>query len=272
MRPVGKITCAYTDQNGSGWAVAAVDERAYPRLCAGILHGSLKSVSLTTYRAGNRVVPVEISVCTFPARPGSWVQWATRSLQKVVAYKRSAAEYTNSITMEPAPTNPFLDILGKLDPTDRAIIETRFTEVMARLNEQETATCGLEAQVGTLRAASTADKAMLAEQVKLFMEGAGKAYAEPYGLQSCASTICNSDDATEVRRAVDRMLTVANRSHMDTFSPRAHTGMAPQKRARSEPARAEPVPTQAAAVPAVVPEANVDQRSPLQRAFSATFN
>ena len=274
MRPVGKVLFGYVDRAGSGWAVACVNELTHPRLCVSILAGSLKSVSLTTCVEGT-IMPLELSLCTFPARPGSWVAWATRSLQTAVSYKLLAAARGTPVTMEPVPAaapksaNPFKDILGKLDPADRSIIEARFTEVMATLDGREKDATHLKTQLDSMRVASAADKVMLAEQIKLFMSGAGAKYSEPYALRSCASTICDSNDANDVRRAVDRMLTVANRAHADSFNPNraAVSGEAPSKRARFAAPAAE-----VAAPPAVEAAVPVpDDRSPLQRAFANTF-
>lgn len=266
QRPVGIVTTAYMDLGGSAWAIFAIDSGRYPRLTASIAAGTLKCVSLTSYVNNTIVVPLELSLCTYPARPKSHITWKTQSAERAVAYKLRRAGWPKGPTMEisaPATESPFKKALETLSPENRALIEARFSEVMGKLETEEQAGAQMKTRMDSMVVASQADRKMLEDQIAIFMKGPGANYAAPYSLETCAQALLTSDNADEVRRAVDRMITVANRSHVDRLGPvrRETGGEAPAKRARTPEVK----------VTAAPPKESVDSRSPLQRAFAATF-
>lgn len=271
---------AYQDTGGSGWAVMAIDETRRPALCAAVTTGSLKSVSLTSITSHDKQVPLELSLCAFPARPGSTVGWQTNDLQKAVAYKHNHERGEKTPIMEPveatqAPAATRIEraLAGIASEEDRALIQARIVDVVTSLQQEEAKSARLTGEIESLTVASKQDKAVLEAEVKRFMENTGAKYKAPYALESCAQSIVNSNDANEMRRAIDRVLTVANRAHAErvTAAPteRLSTGEAHGKRAR----QAEPKPAQApvAAAPVASAVAPVDNRSPIQRAFANTF-
>ena len=287
--PVGVVLWAGVDEvSGSGRAIFAVSRRKYPRVAA-MIRGPLKSVSLTTATFDDgRLLPVELSLCNFPARPDSWIVWRTNSLERAMAYKRlcdfgdssvpsliMASAPMKTATEEVPEVNPFKLVLAKLSDEDRALVEGRFTDVVSSLEGSEASKAALASQLKELENASEADKAMLKEQIDLFLENASPAAVPGHGLERCGQSLIESTSAPEMRRSLDRMLTVANRqfaklassvSNGERASKRqrvADKGKAPAVTAASAPAAA------AAAAPAVdVPSG----ASALERAFAATFN
>jgi hypothetical protein len=281
QRPLGVVVAAYIDASGRGWAIGAINSRAYPRLCETILGGTLKSVSLTTVKLEEGPPhPLELSLCSFPARPGSNIVWCTESVQKAMTYKRQAETraHTLDTTMEEAnkaapmqtetPVNPFTAALDKLSPEDRAVIESRFEEIVGKYDLTQASATSLQEKLEEITKAAEADKAMLKQQVDLFLENTKSDAYKGYGMESCAKSVMDSTNANEMRRAVDRMLTVANREFasrgMAAKAPvvadqRMTGGEATPKRSRVEP---EPVAVESTPAP----------QTALQRAFAATFN
>lgn len=273
QRPVGVVVAAYTDAAGRAWAVGAINRAAYPRLCETIIEGTLKSVSMTTVQLESGPPhPLELSLCSFPARPGSNIVWCTASAQKAMTYKRHAEQRATHTpaTMEAVPTpppqvdtpaNPFTAALDKLSPEDRAIIEARFEEIVGKYDVTAASATQLQGQLDEISKAAEADKAMLKQQVDLFLENTNADAYKGYGMQACAKSVMDSTNANEMRRAVDRMLTVANREFANRAAgapvARAAGGESPPKRSRAAPSSKQPV-----AAP----------QSALQRAFAATFS
>ena len=273
QRPVGVVVAAYVDAAGRAWAVGAINRTAYPRLCQTIIEGTLKSVSLTTVQLENGPPhPLELSLCSFPARPASNIVWCTESAQKARTYKRHAEQRATDTpaTMEATPpvqvdtpANPFTAALDKLSPEDRAVIEARFEEIVGKYDVTAASATQLQGQLDEISKAAEADKAMLKQQVDLFLENTAADTYKGYGMQACAKSVMDSTNANEMRRAVDRMLTVANREFANRAAgtQRSDAGEAPPKRSRA----AAPRPKQPAV--AVAPP-----QSALQRAFAATFD
>lgn len=282
-RPVGVVLSAHVTSDGSGAAMFAVSRDKYPRVSAMLL-GPLKSVSLTTADfPDGRKIPIELSLCNFPARPNSWILWRTSDLERAVAYKSlpdSGANLTMASSsdepMKTAPeTNPFKLVLAKLSDEDRALVEGRFTEVVSTLEGAETEKTSLESQLRELETASEADKAMLKEQIDLFLENASPATTPGFGLERCGKSLIDSTSAPEMRRSLDRMLTVANRRFAQLAADASGDQRTPKRQrisasASSEPASAPVVTSASASAAAAEPEA--PPRSALERAFAMTFN
>lgn len=287
-RPVGVVLSAFVTASGSGVAVFAVSSARYPRVTAMLL-GPLKSVSLTTADFDDgRKVPIELSLCNFPARPNSWIMWRTSDLERAMAYKR-LPDFGGKVTMAAAPmntkaeanpeaeeTNPFKLVLAKLSDDDRALVESRFTDVVKSLESSETSNKTLSGQLHELESASEADKAMLREQIDLFLENAGPATAPGHALDRCGKSLIESQSAPEMRRSLDRMLTVANRRFAQLAADASSDQRASKRQRVAPEAAAAPVVTAASASKAAAPEpvpaaAADDGKSALERAFAMTF-
>jgi hypothetical protein len=278
-RPVGVVLSGFVTRDGSGAAIFAVSRVKYPRVSAMLL-GPLKSVSLTTANfENNQKVPIELSLCNFPARPNSWIMWRTSDLERAMAYKR-LPHFGAKVTMASAEmntepeTNPFKLVLAKLSDEDRALVEGRFTDVVKTLEGSESSKEKLESQIKELEAASEADKAMLKEQIDLFLQNASPATTPEYGLERCGKSLIDSSSAPEMRRSLDRMLTVANRR----FAQLAADVSGDQRTSKRQRITAsEPIPEEApvavTAASASAAAADVEPpKSALERAFAMTFN
>jgi hypothetical protein len=280
-RPVGVVLWAGVIADGSGAAMFAVSRDKYPRVSAMLL-GPLKSVSLTTADfVDGRRVPIELSLCNFPARPNSWIMWRTSDLERAMAYKRlpgfggkltmAAAPMKTTPETETAETNPFKLVLAKLSDEDRALVEGRFTDVVASLEGSESSKADLSTKLQELEAASEADKAMLKEQIDLFLQNASPATSTGYGLERCGQSLIDSTSAPEMRRSLDRMLTVANRRFAQLAAD-VSSDQRSAKRQRVAPAAAEAPAVTSASAGAAAPAAEPPKGSALERAFARTFN
>lgn len=282
-RPVGVVLWAGVIDDGSGAAMFAVSRDKYPRVSAMLL-GPLKSVSLTTADfSDGRKIPIELSLCNFPARPNSWIMWRTSDLERAMAYKRlpgfggkpeiamaAAPMKTDGDAPKAEEENPFKLVLAKLSAEDRALVEGRFTEVVGALEGSESSKKELASQLKELESASEADKAMLKEQIDLFLQNAAPATTPGYGLERCGQSLVDSSSAPEMRRSLDRMLTVANRRFAQLAAD-ASDEQRSSKRQRVVP-EAAPEVTAASASAAAAAPAPAKPQSALERAFAMTFN
>ena len=269
--PVGTVALAFCSCNTSLWATIAIARTRFPRLCAMIETAGLRAVSLTTIKGGDAgVIPVELTLCNFPARPKSNIVYTCDTLTAAVSYKQKLINAPTTLhTMEavPTPTNPFHSALANLDPEARAVVEARFTEIVNKLELQEASRQKLEQDVESMTQAAEADKALLKHQIDEFLGNVGDTY-KSYNLGNAGERLLNSSNVADMRRAMDSMLVVANRAFLDLRT--SSTTPQVQKRIRvEEPAEAPMEVATPLAEPAKEPAPIAD---PLARAFAATFN
>jgi hypothetical protein len=108
--------------------------------------GQLSCLSLT-HLSGPECMPVEVTLCSAPARPFSFVRYACGTLVGACEYKaRVQSGEIKADTMDvttkpevPAPeaVSRIAAILGQLTAADRGLIEARFTEMMSSVDDAE---------------------------------------------------------------------------------------------------------------------------------------
>ena len=138
----GMVIAAWVQNDGAVMAIFYVNDQC-KRVIDLIAMGQLATVSLTHVETTSQ--PVELTLCTIPARPGSIITFASADLKGVYAYKASR-ELKENATMEVTEASsktPLQLILDGLGPDDRKLVEARFTEMMTAVDsarsEKETA-------------------------------------------------------------------------------------------------------------------------------------
>lgn len=102
-----------------------------------ITSGHLGCVSLTHME--NVLLPLELSLCTVPARPNSRIVYTASTLQNAFKYKAaSEAAGTSTPNMEASTaqnTSALEVILASLAPDARKLVEARFSEMMTAVTD-----------------------------------------------------------------------------------------------------------------------------------------
>jgi hypothetical protein len=274
---IGTITAFWESASGAWWVNVVVDA-AYDAIIWLIARGHCRGVSLTHIAdpTTGGLIPLEVSLCKFPARDRCYIYKAFRRPFEVLEYMRGmrAGTIHDPSTMDaetpvatpevPAPVSKMEQALAALSPEHRRLIEDR---LVAASNKMQRA---IEEKEKAVKA-STITESNLRAQV-----GVLKAHIDPEILTNCH--IDNedylkdlySDNANDVRRTLDRVLIAANTTLMQYKNRQHMVGGAPEpappamKRARTEAPASAPVASSA-------PVDN-DRDSALYRIMSDTFD
>lgn len=268
---IGTITAFWEAASGAWYVNIVVDDTAGDAIIWLIARGHCRGVSLTHIKDPIGLIPLEVSLCKYPARDRCYIYKAFRRPFEAQEYMRGlqAGVITDpSTTMDtteevPAsqPLSKMEQALATLSPEHRKLIEDRLvaasTKMQRAIEEKEKAV-----------KASTITESNLKAQV-----GVLKAHIDPEILSNCH--IDNeeylkdlySDNANDVRRTLDRVLIAANTTLMQ-FKNR-HLAAAPDaapvaKRARTEAPAASP--------PAADASNTTERDSALYRIMSDTFD
>lgn len=135
---LGSVTDCWEARDGSWWATFFI-QPVYKAVHWLLTHAHLTGVSLThTYNDDNTIVPLELSLCREPARPGCYIYRRYTNVIDANTYKRlrqscSIPDTPTMSTETPDASTPSGDpplseiesVLHKMDPTDRRLIEDR---------------------------------------------------------------------------------------------------------------------------------------------------
>lgn len=183
----GLVIAAWVKNDGAVMAIFFVNNQCQ-RVIDLIKMGQLSCVSLTHVEATS--TPVELTLCTIPARPGSTIVLSCADLKEAYSYKASSEVGVNS-NMETAADvvqkTPLQTILEGLPAEDRKLVEARMTAMMqavdtARGQEKETL-----AKMENLQKMTDVDRQLMKSHLDQWreavksMEGSGAQLAD-YGL------------------------------------------------------------------------------------------
>lgn len=165
---VGVVRDGWLCSDGTLWVLFEVFD-ACERVCGLIEGGHLGCLSLTHYDdgSGGKLVPVEVALCSSPARPYSFVRHVCGSLPAACEYKArvvSGAIPSIPITMEaePVPVVSKLEAaLQALSAADRGLVEARFTEMMSAVDDANQAKADAEKTLAHLKALKDTDKKLM---------------------------------------------------------------------------------------------------------------
>jgi len=212
--PVGLVHSAFVCNNGGLVCCFIVNPSSFPRMCALIDSKALYGLSLS-HLHGDSIVPLEVSVCGTPARPGCYVTVFGNSANDILMYKARVCSKVNTAAMEAvatkAPATTMQALLESLQPAERDLISAALNSFTDKIAAEETKNAVLEAEHKAMTKAAAVDRSMLESQVKAFLGAVGKSTASKFGLEpeSCSSNF-NSENPEILRRQIDRMLMCCN--------------------------------------------------------------
>lgn len=264
VAPVGVCLDVAVGPKGH-YVLFVLDTVAWPVLR--LLFPHMQGLSLSHMTYNRRLVPLEISLCIRPARPGCYCSFSGSDYVEALTYMRSQ---TVGATMENEPSK-IETILAKLPEDEQKIISARFETMVAEIQKQRTEAHTAMSKAQELKAKTTEGNIKLLE----------------WGLKNIESQLpddvqktfnCNhavllpelaSNDAEAVRRAVDRLICACSHTMMKMSAAAVPVpAVATRKRARSvTPPPAEPEPVRAA-LPAGAPKSNEEL---LREAMANTF-
>ena len=241
---MGTVTDCWEARDGSWWATFFI-QPLYKTVRWLLSAGHLRGVSLThTHNNDNHIVPLELSLCREPARPGCYIYRCYTNVIDANTYKRlrqSCSMIDSPIMSADAPETPAPSedpplseiecILHKMDTAERRVIEDRLVaasanmnKAIARMKEAErisgVSTNALRNQIDILK--SHIDPELLNTY----------SIAAPSDLESLYSS-----NVQEVHPTLNRMLVAASATIMQLKSGRPQRRDEPptHKRARLDP-------------------------------------
>lgn len=246
--PVG--VCLDVTHCDTGYYVLyAIDTEEWPVLATLLPH--MTGISLSHMEYGNRLVPLELSLCVKPARPGCYQVYSSADYVNALQYMRRNFSSTESMS-EPSQIE---QILARLPDADQKIISARFETMVMEIQKQRK-----EAQEA-IETAKKLEKAQSSGNMQLLEWGLKNIERQlPEQVQNTFN--CGSDqlmpelsssDPEAVRRAVDRLICACSHHMMQMSSSR---GATEQPVARKRPRSPSPAPAPAAA------EASLPSREP----------
>ena len=264
VAPVG--VCLDVDVGPKGYYVLfALDTVAWP--VVSLLFPHMQGLSLSHMSYKNKLVPLEVSLCIRPARPGCYCSFSGSDYVEALTYMRSQTGMATMAANEPSKIEA---ILAKLPEEEQKIISARFETMVAEIQKQRSEAHSAINKAEELKAKTTESN------IKLLEWGLKNIETHlPEDVQktfNCGSSAIMpelaSNDAEAVRRAVDRLICACSHTMMKMS---AATVPAPaqetRKRARSVSPAPEPEPVRAT-LPVGAPKSNEDL---LKEAMANTF-
>ena len=289
--PIGHVADAFKDAEGKEWAIIAL-KPGHHRTTNAIVDGDLKAVSLTSCGSS----PIELAVTPDPARPKSDIMFVAPSLKRATDYKLDLIEgnqTTETLIMASAKTametstdaaaaEPFSfeKALAAMDPATRAAFEERYSTIAQKLaaaekadKENQEAIERYKKTEAEFNAAASADKAILKDTLERFKAVTDPKTQSAYGVgDKCFEQVMSAENPEVLRRNIERIITVANRS-MAAAAISGHEENEHRPKRFRAVAEATPV-VDAAAAPVVAAAAvapDVSGMTPLERAFAENF-
>jgi len=272
----GLVIAAWVQDDGAVMAIFFVNNQC-KRVIDLIAMGQLSSVSLTHVESTSQ--PVELTLCTIPARPGSKIVFSSPDLKEAYAYKARAELRSTSKNMEtstaPAKT-PLEQILDGLQPEERKLVEARFTQMMEAVDKARSEKSVAEEKMATLQKMTEVDQKLMKTHLDQWrsaiqgMEGM-EAQLQTYGLAVSES---GQDVALDVLKEAPRMIqnTVSNIIKCASASMMANRAAPPRTPAMKRKAVEMSAPEEAAPASAGMDEDAMPACSALERAMAAQFN
>lgn len=263
---VGSVLEMFQSSDTYWYAIFTVD---LPSVTWLITTGKVPAVSLTHIAEGDDVTPLELAVCSHPARPGSTILASAEKPADVLEYKRRlmnrTVHNTTLIDMADQEKQSHLEaILEKLPKDTRDAIENRLVLVQAKLEAAQKAQAEAEARVDsdegilaakeaqrqaeeklakaeqsikTLEMTAASDTARLRQEISTL-----KAHIDPDVLENCSISdetleALFTDNAGDVRRVMDRVLVAANTMMMKMKNASLITPQARAPVMASEPSK-----------------------------------
>lgn len=231
---LGIVVDAWMCDDGGMMCAFVVNGANFPRLVLLIKNFKLRGLSLSHLHGGG-VTPLEVSLCTHPARPGCFVRSTLHSGKEVQTYKAMSMHVVHQ-TMESAPadTSPagaMQALLADMKPEARSLISAAINTFKTKLDASKIKLEQVQSDNEAMRCAAAVDKDLMTAQIEAIVATMGKPNCDKFGItaNSCAKNM-NSDNVDVVRRQVDRLLMACNQ-HMLS----AHVAVQARSNAKDAP-------------------------------------
>ena len=256
---VGAVRYSWVASDGGVWAIFDVGDE-YELVLWLIEGGHLQGLSLSHIGA---CTPVELSLCSVPARGCCFLRGRFSTLEDAFTYKLAVdrGTYTSTRPLKMAESPPAMSaletVLSQLSDIDRTLVQARLTEMVGKVDDARLSERHALGRLEKMAAIKDTDKRMFDEQWKYLM-GMLKEEAPRYAVTAETAEVLKSAPA-EVLHHVGQLVKCASAS----IAAARHPGTAERsvKRQRLLP---DPDVGSAAAAPA-------SELTPLGRALASTF-
>lgn len=279
----GHVVSAWVDAEGGMWAVFEIDNDLTLTLDL-IDKGHLGAVSLTHLESS--AMPIELSLCSAPARPGATIKMKTAELKDALAYKaateRTALKRkTLQAAMEtPAPPTNNMSaietILAALDPKDRALVQERFADMIKAVDSARSSESDAIAAKKRIEKVTSVDKKLMQHELdhllKFFSEEDKSLYVVGNDTMFDALKECPPGAIQSVSNLIKCASANMARLHQ-LSSQKAPATLVAASVTRTEMKTVEETPEEEPARGAkrTFDESKEDDLSPLQRAMANQF-
>jgi len=249
--PIGIVTGAWVALDGSLLCAFVLDGKRSPRVATMMSVGILRGLSLTHVHPscpGELPLPLEVSLCGVPARPGCGVvsgpfssPSGPRMYKAMTLHNFTTMATPTSTHASTAPADDMVTALKGLTPKDRNLISAALATFDKKVADAESRAACLAVENASIAKAAEVDQALLASELERFIAAVGTERASMFGLAdtgACARNL-ESPNASVVRRQVDRLLTCCNAAMLGrasgavstpTYAPRPTTPTSGEKR------------------------------------------
>lgn len=281
--PVGAVTAAWLKADGSGECSFRLSSSGARML---VDRGHLKNVSLTHgVDATDRCVPLEVTLCNDPARPGATVVAGPVRDELISLYKASASSASTLPAMEPAaaPITPSADAAltpaaameqawEKLDEPSRKLLSGQLRKIMAANKSAAAENEELKAANAALKVSKQADLELLERQLAIMAGQMPAEISALMGVDNLKATMDDfrSDNSSRVIDAALRTVMCASRTMQMQGAPQG--GAAEKRQAVAEPAVAAPQPAAVEPVAAAPALEGMSDRDALRAALAMSFD
>jgi hypothetical protein len=238
---VGVVYASF-EHDGWLWAIFSVSDECLLVLAL-IRAGHLLCLSLTHVVSRDGICPVELTLCSVPARPFSYIYRESASLVEAFAYKARILANTIPYKMEvqpaaanDAPTSKLSTILSKLDPADRVLIEARFSEMMASADSASVSQQKTLDRLNKLIEIKDVDKKMFATHFDYLLSQMPPAVQSKYAVNTETRSVL-TEAPPEVLHHVGQLIKCASAAMASSTNSQHENAdvPSPPKRARVEP-------------------------------------
>ena len=235
---VGVVRDSWLCGDGTLWVLFEVFD-ACAGVCGLLEAGHLGCLSLTHFSDGGSVVPVEVALCSSPARPFSFVRHAGWSLPAACEYKArvlsGAIPSVPDMETEPVAAPSKLELaLQALSASDRGLVEARFTEMMSAVDDATQAKSEAEKSLAHLKALKETDKKLMAQHFDTLAGLLPDDIRKQFLVNSDMRGILETAEP-EVFHNIGQLIKCASAGMMAASASASASASAGAKRARVEP-------------------------------------
>ena len=272
----GSVLAAWINKDGSAQSIFEIDDN-FKGVNKMIKDGHLGAVSLTHVKQKN--LPLELSLCSVPARQNCRINFVTDSYKKAVKYKADRELRQLNKAVMAAKLSAIEQILEALKPDEKALVEARFKQMIdavdqARANEKDT-----KDKLENLTKITDADKLMLQEQLQHLFDQLDPKAKEIYSIGTKATWDVLKEAPPAVMQTMQNVIKCASH-HMAMQRSQVTVTAASKKRQRQEENQQQQQQQEQVQVNEQVEEKmqtakeeiQMDHLSPLQRAMANQFN